>query len=94
MHEIPADWPVVLQALDCFSFHVNCKYLDWPAVAMVKGAGYKVAAFTVNSGTQARELIDAGVDSVITDRPYEIACALDLGPIEDGSVEAVAHSRR
>jgi len=94
VHEIPVDWPVVLQALDCTSFHVNCKYLDWQTVAMVKSAGYKVAAFTVNSGTQARELIDAGVDSVITDRPDEIACALDLGPIEDGSVEAVVQSRR
>jgi glycerophosphoryl diester phosphodiesterase len=94
VHEIPADWPVALQALDCTSFHVNCKYLDWQAVAMVKGAGYKVAAFTVNSGTQARELIDAGVDSVITDRPHEIAGALDLGPIEGGSVEAVVNSRR
>ena len=94
MHEIPVDWPVVLQALHCVSFHINCKYLDWQTVAMVKSAGYKVAAFTVNSGTQARELIDAGVDSVITDRPYEIACALDLGPIEDGSVEAVVQSRR
>lgn len=79
-HKVPLDWQLALQALDCASFHLNSKVLEWQFVAQVKGAGYKVAAFTVNQKQRARDLIDCNVDCVITDAPDKIATALEQGP--------------
>ncbi len=74
---LPADWPLALQALGCSSFHLSSRILSRKLVAQVKQAGYQVAAFTVNEGRRARELVGRGVDCVITDAPDRIAAALD-----------------
>ena len=43
--------------------------LDKPAVDRIKAAGLKVYAWTVDDPARARELVDAGVDGVTTNRP-------------------------
>ena len=74
---LPADWMLALQALGCRSFHLSSRILSRKLVAQVKQAGYQVAAFTVNDGRRARELVGRGVDCLITDAPDRIRAALD-----------------
>ncbi len=77
-HKIPVDWQLALTALDCSSFHLNSKCLNWEFVAQVKSAGFKIAAFTINQKQHARDLIGCDVDCLITDAPDRIAAALTV----------------
>ncbi len=91
--KVPSDWAMALIALGCCSFHLSSKALKRDFVAQVKQAGYHVAAFTVNQKRRARELVDRGVDCVISDAPDRIATALDLDGGEVLSALAVGHAR-
>lgn len=93
-HKIPPDWPVALQALDCTAFHVNHENFEWQDVAMVKSAGYQMAAFTVNLEARARELLDCGLDCLITDRPDRISRAVDPRPATPPSISGAVDPGR
>jgi len=59
--------------LGCRSFHCSSRFL--PDIAAVRRAGLGLAVYTVNSRVEARQLLSAGVDCIITDRPDTILAA-------------------
>ena len=73
---LPRDWKKAAAALGCRNLHIAGNRLTARRVRRIKGAGYVLAAFTVNEASQAKRLIDWGVDCIITDIPDVIAKAL------------------
>ena len=69
VEELPADWQATAARLGCVSVHPWHEPLTLPQVRHLKAAGYLVAVYTVNEAARARELLDWGVDSLITDDP-------------------------
>lgn len=65
---IPADWHAHMQVLDAFSLHCSRKVFDPVRAAAVRSAGYGLACWTVNEPGEARALLAAGADCLITDR--------------------------
>lgn len=66
--EIPLDWPAQLQQLGCVSLHCNHQRLNAEMVRVIRAAGYWVFVYTVNDPARARELLDWGVNGMVTDR--------------------------
>lgn len=65
---VPADWRARLEELGCVALHCNAATLDERLARDIAGAGYGLAAWTVNSPELARRLFAWGVDAVFTDR--------------------------
>ena len=61
-----------LERLECVSVHLLHKELTRERVAAFRDAGYRVAAWTVNDAARAVELLDWGIDTVITDEIVRI----------------------
>ncbi len=61
-------WLDQAQALDCVA--VVCKYTLWDAttLAQAREAGLRCLCYTVNDAQAARQLLDLGLDGIITDR--------------------------
>lgn len=76
VRRVPKNWRLLLQDLDCASFHVWDRKVTRALVEQAKEAGYQVAVFTVNQGRRARTLLSWGVDCVISDYPGQIAEAV------------------
>lgn len=70
------DWLVPATALGCVGVHVNHRRLTPAAVKAARGAGFRIAAYTVNAPVRARRLAEWGVETMITDQPDRIAAAL------------------
>jgi glycerophosphoryl diester phosphodiesterase len=66
--EVPPDWRLKLENLDCVALHCNAKKLDAELAAAVKRAGYALMCWTVNDLTLAERLYSWGVDAICTDR--------------------------
>jgi glycerophosphoryl diester phosphodiesterase len=73
---LPRDWKKAAAALECRNLHIAGNRLTEKRVQRIKGAGYGLAAFTVNEAKQAQRLLDWGVDCIITDTPDVIAAVL------------------
>jgi glycerophosphoryl diester phosphodiesterase len=70
----PDLWRSEAGRLGCRSAHFSSGHL--PAdLRAVKQAGLGVAVYTVNDRRQARRLLDAGADCIITDRPDTVLAA-------------------
>jgi glycerophosphoryl diester phosphodiesterase len=54
-------------ALGCVSIHCAHQYLTASLARAVKQAGYTLVVYTVNEPALARQLIEWGVDTIITD---------------------------
>ncbi|WP_158265694.1 glycerophosphodiester phosphodiesterase [Blastopirellula marina] len=54
----------------------NAKFVDRAAAEMVHKHGKKLFVYTVNDPKRAKELVELGVDGIITDRPGEIGEAI------------------
>lgn len=65
---VPDDWLPVMQRLQCVALHVNYRHLDAALVQALHGAGYGVLAYTVNDSEVALDLLDWGVDALVTDQ--------------------------
>lgn len=76
VEELPEDWAATAEALGCATIHHYAKVVTAAQVAETKAAGYGLAAYTVNDPEQARQLIDWGIDCLITDAPDVIAQAI------------------
>ncbi|WP_246116786.1 glycerophosphodiester phosphodiesterase [Denitrobaculum tricleocarpae] len=76
IEELPEDWQAVAERLGCATIHHYAKAVTAAQVAETKAAGYGLAVYTVNDPDQARELIDWGIDCLITDAPDVIARAI------------------
>lgn len=73
--QLPVNWQDILSGLDCVSVHLHHEAITKDVLECLQTAGYRVAAWTVNDSDRARELLDWGIDAVITDsidqiRPY------------------------
>jgi glycerophosphoryl diester phosphodiesterase len=65
----PKDWRSAMAELDCYSLHMYWRRTRRADVQAVKAAGYAFAVYTVNGLRAGRQLLDQGVDCLITDRP-------------------------
>lgn len=64
---LPADWLQRLQALGCTALDANHRVLTREIVEAAHAAGFRVLCYTVNEPERALQLLDWGVDSLITD---------------------------
>lgn len=62
-------WLAKARQLSCYSIHVNQRSLTRDWVTQMKGYGYKVCAYTVNSKRLALKLFGWGVDAIFSDYP-------------------------
>ncbi len=72
---LPDKWRDDLAALACRSLHLSTGKIDRNHVAAVKQTDYLLAVYTVNDGARAKQLLDWGVDAIITDVPDVILAA-------------------
>jgi glycerophosphoryl diester phosphodiesterase len=66
--DLPADWESVLDKLDCCAAHVAFDRLTRESVDAIQATRRGVLAFTVNDSVTAADLLDMGVDALITDQ--------------------------
>lgn len=66
--EIPANWEVLMQRLQCVALHASHRHLNAALVKAVHAAGYGVLAYTVNESKLALDLLEWGVDALVTDQ--------------------------
>jgi glycerophosphoryl diester phosphodiesterase len=62
-----------LEALEAVSLHTDHRRLDRAIIPRLHERGYRVLVYTVNDAKLAQELLDAGVDGIITDNLREFA---------------------
>ena len=74
-NELPDNWLQLLTDLDCTSLHLSQRCVTQELVTDVKKAGFRVAVWTVNTAAATQELLQWGVDSVITDCVDTIAAS-------------------
>ncbi len=76
VEELPDHWAITARELGCVTIHHYARVVTAEQVAETKAAGYGLAVYTVNDPVKARELIDWGIDCLITDAPEEISRAV------------------
>lgn len=70
----PEQWRVEAGRLGCATVHFSSRHLPGD-LGTVRRAGLGLAVYTVNDRLEARRLLDAGADCIITDRPDAILAA-------------------
>lgn len=74
LDQLDRGWRSDARRLACVSLHPRADCLDSPKiVAEIQAQGLLVLPFTVNDPERAKELIDWGVDAVITDDPRRLS---------------------
>ena len=68
----PPDWPVTLRRLGCVSLNPWHEHTDRETVRAARALGLQVVVYTVNEAQRARELLDSGAASIITDVPERL----------------------
>lgn len=66
--DVPANWRAQMARLQCVAMHVGHQNLDAQSVEAAHAAGYGVLAYTVNDSQRALDLLDWGVDAMVTDQ--------------------------
>ena len=66
---VPANWAEEAKALGLAAIGANQKHLVREQVMEIRGAGYKLASYTVNEVERAATLFQWGVDAIFTDVP-------------------------
>ena len=66
--EASPNWLAQLDRLQCVALHVSHRHLDSALVKAVHGSGRGVLAYTVNDSETALELLEWGVDALVTDQ--------------------------
>lgn len=69
MHEWADSWRDTIDGLGCISLHIEHEQLNPTRAEVVKLAGKKLLAYTVNDAAIAKSLFGIGVDSVFSDNP-------------------------
>lgn len=64
---LPDDWHAILTRLDCVSIHLHHEAVTRSVLDEIKSTGFRVAAWTVNDAQRAHDLLEWGIDAVITD---------------------------
>jgi len=73
IERLPDDWRSAIVRLGCIALDAKHTLLTRELVAEVRGAGLRVATWTVNDPARAAELAGFGVDTIITDAIDAIA---------------------
>ena len=63
-------WPGCMEmaaSLDCAAVITNHKVMDAALLGRIRSAGRRALVYTVNDETRARELVELGIDGIITD---------------------------
>jgi len=63
-------WPGCLEmatSLDCVAIITNHRLMDPALLAQIHAGGRRALVYTVNDAARARELIDSGIDGIVTD---------------------------
>lgn len=66
---VPANWAEDVKDLDVSAIGASQQHLAREQVMDIRGAGYKLASYTVNEAERAATLFQWGVDAVFTDVP-------------------------
>lgn len=66
--EIPDDWEATLDQLGCVAMHVAFDHLTATSVAAIQATRRGLLAYTVNDPLDAVDLIEMGVDALVTDQ--------------------------
>jgi glycerophosphoryl diester phosphodiesterase len=66
--DIPDDWEQSMDQLQCAALHVAFDRLNKDAVTAIQATRRGVLAYTVNDSVDAMDLLDMGVDALITDQ--------------------------
>lgn len=66
---IPDDWAELAEELHLVSVHCDHRFLSAQQVRDVRASGLDLYCYTVNDPERARQLLDLGVDGIITDDP-------------------------
>lgn len=69
-------WGAMARRLGCVTVNLGARFADDRSIEAVRSAGFGLAVYTVNDPSQAAQLLGAGADSVITDRPDMLIRAL------------------
>jgi glycerophosphoryl diester phosphodiesterase len=64
---LDAGWQRTLSELECVSLHLKHTLVTKPLIAELRQMGLRIAVWTVNDPDRARELLDWGIDALITD---------------------------
>jgi glycerophosphoryl diester phosphodiesterase len=75
MTENAPDWKASMDRLECVSLHAARRSLDRKRVKEIQSAGFGVLAYTVNDSEAAVELLEWGVDAIVTDQLDQIGPA-------------------
>jgi len=70
--DIPDDWKAAMDRLECVSLHAAWRGLDRSQVKEIQSAGFGVLAYTVNDSETALDLLESGVDAIVTDQLDQI----------------------
>lgn len=76
--EPPADWQARLDALDCVALHCDWRHVDRALVEAVHRSHRGLLAYTVNDSEAALDLLEMGVDALVTDELQVIGPAFAL----------------
>ena len=66
--ETPPNWLAQLDRLQCVALHVSHRHLDAALVKAVHGSGRGVLTYTVNDSETALDMLEWGVDALVTDQ--------------------------
>lgn len=75
MTRIAPDWKAAMDRLECVSLHAAWRSLDRERTREIQSAGFGVLAYTVNDSQTAVDLLDWGVDAIVTDQLDQIGPA-------------------
>ncbi|WP_455282838.1 glycerophosphodiester phosphodiesterase [Cupriavidus necator] len=67
LDKLPADWPERLHRLGCVALDANHRELNAGVIAAAHAGGYRVLSYTVNDPARAAQLLEWGLDGLITD---------------------------
>ena len=70
--ELPECWLEQAMRLQANAINMNVDYVSESAISQVRQVGLQVYVWTVNDINRAQQLIDMGIDGVITDRPQDL----------------------
>ena len=63
------DWAEIANSLDAFAVNCSQKTINTKRIQMIKNQNLKCYVYTVNSVSEAQELLALGVDGIFTDYP-------------------------
>ncbi|WP_019448328.1 glycerophosphodiester phosphodiesterase [Cupriavidus sp. BIS7] len=72
LDKLPPDWLERLRRLECVALDANHSELDAAVIGAAHAAGFKVLCYTVNDPARAQDLLDWGLDGLITDAVDQI----------------------